>query len=198
VRLTYTSSPWTDQVPCDALMEIVNILQEGVWRQAATEYYGEKTKAQQNGKVGPQGVQSFLNRIIDQRLMEYDWRGSQGRFKKDDAWARITFRHQMSLEADILDALYEQKRQGAGQTAIIAAGNDFLRVISPNDWRALCSYEKLKAACERLEGCLDFPLFLGLLEPFSDLPKEVAALVNAPRPRGLTIPRRDGRMSQNR
>lgn len=169
-------------------MEVVTILQEGIWRQAATEYYNEKTKAKRNGKVGPQGVQSFLNRIIDERLSEYDWKGSQGRFRKDDAWARITFRHQMSLEADVLDALYEHKRQGASQTAIIVAGNEFLKLVSPNDWRALCSYEKLRAACERLEGCLDLPLFTGLLEPFSDLPEEVGNLVKSPRPRGRTIP----------
>jgi hypothetical protein len=177
-------------------MEIVTTLQEGVWRQAATEYYEQKTKAVRSGKVGPQGVQSFLNKIIDERMEEFDWKGSQGRFRKDDAWVRITFRHQMSLEADMLDALVENKRQGATQTAIIAATNDFLKLISPNDWRALCSAEKLTSACQRLEGCLDFPIFIGRLEPFSDLPKEVDALVSAPRPRGRTVPARDGHRSE--
>ena len=195
MRLTYTPAPWTDQVPCDALMELVGVFQEGLWRQAATEYFEEKTKAKQAGKVGPQGVQSFLNRIIDERMEENDWKGGQGRFTKEDAWARVTFRHQMSLEADLIDALYENKRQGASQTAIIAGANDFLRVVSPNDWRALCSDEKFKLACQRLDGCLDFPLFIGRLEPFSELPKEVAALVNAPRPRGRTVPVGEGKIS---
>ena len=67
MRLTYTRASWTDQIPCDALMEVAAILQEGVWRQAAVEFSSEKTKAIDAGKVGPQGVQSFLNRIIDER-----------------------------------------------------------------------------------------------------------------------------------
>ncbi len=177
-------------------MEVASLLQEGVWRQAAVQYHREKTDALHAGKVGPQGVQSFLNRIIDERMDQNDWKGSEGRYRKEDAWVRVTFRHQMSLGADILDALYEHRREGASQTAIIAARNDFLKVISPNDWRVLCSYEKLKSACERLEGCLDFPIFIGRLEPFSDLPKDVAALLASQRPRGRTIPARSGRLSE--
>lgn len=196
MRLTYTSTPWTDQVPCDALMEVAAILQEGVWRQAAVEFSREKTNATRAGKVGPQGVQSFLNRTIDERMDQNDWKGSQGRYRKEDAWVRITFRHQMSLEADLLDALYENKRQGASQTAIVAASNEFLKVISPNDWRALCSNEKLVAACRRMEGCLDFPLFIGRLEPFSDLPKDVTALLASQRPRGRTVPVHRGGLSE--
>jgi len=196
VRLTYTRAPWTDQIPCDALMEVTTILQEGVWRQAAVEFSREKTKAAAAGKVGPQGVQSFLNGNIDERMDQNDWKGNQGRYRKEDAWIRITFRHQMSLEADLLDALYENKRQGASQTAIVASGNDFLKIISPNDWRALCSYEKLKAACGRLEGCLDFPLFVGKLEPFSDLPKDVTTLLSSQRPRGRTVPVHRGRLAE--
>ncbi len=197
MRVTYTPAPWTNQVPCDALMELGTILQEGVWRQAAVEFYKEKTKATKAGKVGPQGVQAFLNRVVDERMEQNDWKGGQGRYRKEDAWVRLTFRHQMSLEADLLDALFENKREGASQTAIVAAGNEFLRTISPNDWRALCSYEKFVSACKRLEGCLDFPLFVGRLEPFSDLPKEVSRLLTSQRPRGRTVPAHRERLTED-
>jgi hypothetical protein len=63
---------------------------------------------------------------------------------------RVTFRHQMSLGSDIIDAIRAHHRAGMELVAIMAASRAFLNVISPNDAAVLTSYEKLKAEVDSL------------------------------------------------
>jgi hypothetical protein len=71
---------------------------------------------------------------------------------------------------------------------VFAASDRFLDVISPNDARALVSFEKLRREVRDLDGCLDIPLFIGRLEPSSELPAEVAAVLRDARPRDRFVP----------
>jgi hypothetical protein len=73
----------------------------------------------------------------------------------------VTFRHQMSLASDLLDALKVAAQEDAEQVAIMAASADALATISPNDQHALTSYEKLRRRCTTSTGCMDIPLCSG-------------------------------------
>ena len=188
MKLSLEAAPWTKVPPASQLGQVSLILGSDVWRQAAERYCEEKRAAQVSGIVGPMGVQPFLNAIIDDLMEENGWAGEDGRFTKDKVWVRVTFRHQMSLEADLLEALRVSKTEGINQTAVLAATNAFLGLISKNDARALCSYEKFRAECVKLDGALDFPLFIGKLEPHSRPGPDCQALLEGPRPRGKTVP----------
>jgi hypothetical protein len=93
----------------------------------------------------------------------------------------------MSLGSDLLEALRLVKREAVVEVAIFAASRRFLDVVTPNDANTVISFEKLTAACDELVGCLDFPLFLGLLEPGTDLPPEIEESLRRPRPRDLLL-----------
>ena len=188
MKLEYVRAPWTKAAISPRLEEVRQLLKGDIWRDAAVAFHDRKKEAQAKGKVGPQGIQRFLNDLIDETMEGAGWEGRDGRFRKDDTWVRITFRHQMSLEGDILEALRANKKEGAGQTAIIAASTDFLKLITPKDVHALCSFEKFRAKCLDLNGCLDFTLFIGRLDSGEALSSELMAVVRGPRPRGKTIP----------
>jgi len=188
VKLEYVPAPWTKAAFSPALAEVRELLDGDIWRDATVAFHDKKQQAQAKGKVGPQGIQRFLNDLIDSTMVEAGWEGEDGRFRKSDTWVRITFRHQMSLEGDILEALRANKKEGAIQTAIIAASTDFLKLITPKDVHALCSFEKFRAKCLDLNGCLDFTLFIGRLDSGETLSSELMAVVRGPRPRGKTIP----------
>ena len=72
--------------------------------------------------------------------------------RRNRPWLRITFRHQMSLGSDVVDALKVCRKGGMTEAAILAASDQFLDVISPNDARALVSYEKLRRENVRSRG----------------------------------------------
>src|SRR5437879_5100453 len=104
MKLEYVPAPWTKAVISPNLKEVRELLARDIWRDAAVAFRDKKKDAQAKGNVGPQGIQRFLNDLIDQTMAAADWEGEDGRFRKGDTWVRITFRHQMSLEGDILEA----------------------------------------------------------------------------------------------
>ena len=107
-----------------------------------------------HGQWLPKGVQPYLNRLLEARFAAAAWEGRDGRFRKEDTWVRVTFRHQMSLGADFLDAMRLAKKEGVGEVAICAATTTFLTLISPNDAKTLVSYEKLISLAAELHGVL--------------------------------------------
>lgn len=155
----------------------------GSWSEAATLYAAERSAKLGAGKRPPIGVQPSLNRVLSQQFEAAGWDGEGQRFLKGGVWLRVTFRHQMSLGSDIVDAL-KVIAKGDAQVAIIAAATtEFLRVISPNDYNALTSYEKIIAEVRDLEGALTAPVLIGRLRPASTLPPATASIVFGPRPR---------------
>lgn len=165
------------------MMQGVEIVGKGIWLEAATDFYAERLAALQAGRRPPMGIQKYLNRSLDRAFESADWGVHEGRYLSGDAWMRVTFRHQMSLGSDLIDALKVNKKEGVAQVAILAAPLSFLRIISPNDMHVLTSYEKLRLEVLALEGCLDIPLFVGKLTPSAGLPRDVEDFLTKKRPR---------------
>jgi hypothetical protein len=183
MKVALERAPWHGHHPGPLISEAVEIIGDGTWREAATEFYAERATRLRHGKQAPKGIQPFLNAVLRRRFESREWDTHRGRFLKDDTWVRVTFRHQMSLGSDFLDALKVTKREGAEHVAILAASRAFLGLISPNDADVLVSYEKLSLQTADLAGCMDIPLFIGRLEPKSTLPDEVAKAISGRRPR---------------
>jgi len=192
MRVGLLPASWCDNVPATTeLIEAISILADDVWREAAVEFYARRAAAIRNGRRAPKGMQSELNRVIKQRFEDSGWLNASGRFAKERTWVRVTFRHQMSLGSDFLDAARLCAREDFEQAAIFAAGSEFLRLISPNDAAALVSFEKLRAAMIDLEGVLDIPLVIGELSPCSKPPLDIETELHRDRPRDITIPDAD-------
>ncbi len=174
VRLVRPS--WHKSEPTSETIEGINLL-DGVWREATNLFIIQGELRRGLGKSEPLGIQPFLNDAILQRFMDAGWTGSEGRFFKEKTWLRITFRHQMSLGSDFYDAIRLPKAEDIEQCVILAADEDFLRVITPRDWRSLCSFSKLSAHLAQMEGSFDPPLFIGELKPSSALSQKAHGLV---------------------
>lgn len=174
-------APWFDGKPSSGLKEAVELL-DGAWLDAAMDWFTVTLSPGRSGS-GPKGLQPFINRVLESRFAAEGWFTHDGRFLKDDVWVRVTFRHQMSLGSDLIDALKVRNKENVQQVAILAASHEFLGIITPNDQNVLTSFEKLDMNVRDLEGCLDIPLFLGRLTPKTSLPAEVLKALRRTRPR---------------
>ena len=114
--------------------------------------------------------------------------GEAGYFTKADTWVRVTFRHQMSLGSDIIDAQKVCAKFGVKLAMILAADRDTLSIISPNDAGAIVSFEKLERAVFDLDGVIDIPLVYGKLTPMTHASWSVESQLLKERPRDVTVP----------
>jgi len=182
MRIEFINAPWfTGKISQEAIT--ASQLLDGIWREATNEYVAIRESRLQQGLREPKGFQAHLNRIIIDRFNEAGWDGEGGRFVKGATWIRITFRHQMSVGSDFLDALRVVRREDVQFAAICAAPLEILRVISPNDAAALTSFEKLNMLAASLDGVFDIPLVLGALVPQSSITSEVFEKLLSSRPR---------------
>lgn len=188
MRVKLQAAPWTSVPPTTELEEACAILSGGVWRDAAIAFYAQRSARIKRGLSAPKGIQAELNRTIESRFKAAGWDAMDGRFLKDSTWVRVTFRHQMSLGSDILDAARLHVKDGLAQVAILAAEGSFLRIITPNDAAVLVSFEKLKVAVAELDGVIQVPLMIGALSPISDLPADIAEELAKVRMRDRTVP----------
>lgn len=145
---------------------LVTVL-DGAWAEAATDYAAEWTAKRLAGRRGPVGVQKYLNSVLDRRFSEASWGAYQATYTQDQIWLRVTFRHQMSAGANILEALKAVVRYEYRIAIIAAATRDFLELISPADAPSLTSYEKLVAELDDLEGVINAPIAVASLTPSS-------------------------------
>ena len=183
MKVTLENPPWYEAETTTSARAGVELL-DGVWREAALEFHAIRELRLQNGGPEPKGVQKFLNKAIEGRFSEAGWEGSDGRFRRDDTWIRVTFRHQMSLGSDFLDAFWLSKKEGVSQCLILAAPLEFLRIITPNDADALVSFEKVMQKVALLNGIYDVPLILGSLSPYSAVARSIFDGLIGSRPRG--------------
>ena len=152
MRVGLLPASWYQEEPTSELVEACKILGDGAWREAAIAFYAKRAARLRRGRSAPKGMQSELNNVIDSRFYDAGWIGSDGRFVKGSTWVRVTFRHQMSLGSDFIDAAKVCAKEGCTQAAILAGESDWLRLVSPNDWRALVSFEKVRIAAAELQG----------------------------------------------
>ena len=126
MKVRLESAPWVSAPPNMELEEACAILSDGVWREAAVAFYAERSARLKRGLSAPKGIQAELNRTIEARFRAASWDAMEGRFLKNSTWVRVTFRHQMSLGSDILDAARLHVKDGLSQVAILAAESSFL------------------------------------------------------------------------
>lgn len=189
MRTRLVAPPWGAPRLTPEAQDMVETLADNVWGEAAVSFYASRDALLRAGRRAPKGMQKTLNNVIQQRLTSSGWEGDSGYFFKGRTWVRVTFRHQMSLGSDIIDALKVCRKEGMELAVILAAGAETLKVISPNDCNALVSFEKLRNEVFDLDGALDIPLVIGELIPSSTPPQAIVDELRKERLRDMTVPR---------
>ena len=188
MKVRLFSAPWIHNELTHETKEAVEIIGDNIWRDASIKFAAERDFKQREGKNAPKGMQRFLNEILNERFNSSGWFADSGYYFKEKTWVRITFRHQMSLGSDILDAIKVCKKEGMEQAIILAANRSTLQLISPNDANALVSFEKLQSEIWSLNGALDIPLIIGELSPFTSASVDIDNELRKSRPRDITVP----------
>ena len=180
--------PWCKPDLTEETIEAITLIEDDVWKEASIRFSAERDAKIKSGKSAPKGMQRYLNEVLVERFTSNGWDGDAGYFYKNKTWVRITFRHQMSLGSDFLDALKVCKLEGMEQALILAANRKTLDLISPNDAAAIVSFEKLEREIISLNGVIDIPLLIGELTPSSSASNDVNRELEKARPRDITIP----------
>ena len=186
VRLV--SVPWIVPDLTEEAKEAIDIIGSDIWKDASIQFYAERDAKIKAGKSAPKGMQRYLNQVLAERFEANGWYGDSGYFFKEHTWIRITFRHQMSLGSDIIDAIKVCKKEGMELAIILAANRETLKIVSPNDAAALVSFEKLQKEILSLDGALDIPLIIGELIPMTSASKDVNDELRKDRPRDIFVP----------
>ena len=180
--------PWCKPNLTEETIEALELIEKDVWKEASIRFSAERDTKLKSGKSAPKGMQRYLNEVLVERFTSKGWEGTAGYFYKNKTWVRITFRHQMSLGSDILDAIKVCKIEGMEQAVILAANRRTLDLISPNDAAAIVSFEKLEREILGLNGALDIPLLIGELTPSSSASQDINRELKKARPRDITVP----------
>lgn len=168
--------------------EAIDIIADNLWADSATQFYSERDAKLRMGKRAAKGMQATLNKVLVEKFTSRDWYAEAGYFMKGDTWVRVTFRHQMSLGSDIIDAQKVCAKFGIKLAMILAADRMTLNIISPNDAAALVSFEKLEREIMDLEGVIDIPLVYGKLTPLTHASRAIENQLLKDRPRDITLP----------
>lgn len=188
MKVQLFAPPWGAPRMTDEGQEAVNIMADNVWADASVRFYAERDAKVRMGKRAPKGMQGILNRLLVEKFEANGWDADAGYFVKNATWVRVTFRHQMSLGSDIIDAQKVCARSGISLAMILAADRATLGTISPNDAAALVSFEKLQRAILDLDGVIDIPLVYGKLTPLTHASQAVERQLLKERPRDRTVP----------
>ena len=184
------ASPWVKTQKTVETEEAIELLKDDVWKEASVLFAAEREAKMKFNKSASKGMQRYLNDVIIKKFTSNGWIGEAGYFFKEKTWVRVTFRHQMSLGSDILDAIKVCKKEGIQQALILAANRRTLDLISPNDAAALVSFEKLEREILNLNGALDIPLLYGELSPASSASNDINVELRKARPRDISIPQK--------
>lgn len=188
MRTRLLASPWVKIQRTTETAEAIELLKDDVWKDASVLFAAEREAKIRSNKTAPKGMQRYLNEVITKRFTSNGWSGEAGYFFKKRTWVRVTFRHQMSLGSDILDAIKVCKKEGIQQAVILAANRHTLHMISPNDAAAIVSFEKLEREIINLDGALDIPLLYGELTPLSSASNDINNELRKARPRDVSVP----------
>lgn len=197
MKLKIITSPWSKPIMTKELQEAAEIIGDNVWKDASIRFYAVRKAKINNGKSAPKGMQKYINEILDEKFQKAGWEGSSGYYFKNKTWIRITFRHQMSLGSDFINALKVCRKEGMELAVIIAANKETLKIISPNDAGAIISFEKLLNEMMSLNGVIDIPLIIGELEPLTQVPSGIYNEILKERPRDISIPTNTLKDSKN-
>lgn len=190
MRTQLFAPPWGMPEITPEASEATDIIADNVWADASTQFYAERDAKIRMGKRAAKGMQGTLNKILVTKFTNHDWDAEAGYFIKGNTWVRVTFRHQMSLGSDLIDAQKVCAKSGIKLAIILAADRQTLDLISPNDAGAIISFEKLQAAVLDLAGVIDIPLVYGKLTPYTHASRAIERQLQKDRPRDVTVPQR--------
>lgn len=188
MRVRFVAPPWGAPKVTKEVEEAVEAIGDDVWADSCVRFYAQRDAKIRVGKRAPKGMQGTLNEVIADKLFAKGWEGDLGYYVKGCTWVRVTFRHQMSLGSDIIDAIKVCKKEGMELAVILAASREALDVISPNDAGALTSFEKLQSEIWSLDGAIDIPLLIGELSPMTAPSQIISDELRKSRPRDRTVP----------
>ncbi len=188
MKLKIVAAPWSVPSLTKEFQEAIEIIGDDVWKDASIRFYATREAKLNNGKPAPKGMQKFINELFDEKFEKAGWDGDSGYYFKNKTWIRITFRHQMSLGSDFINALKVCKKEGIELAVIIAANRETLNIISPNDAGALVSFEKLLNEMMTLDGVTDIPLMIGELTPLTQASQGINQEILKERPRDISVP----------
>lgn len=188
MRLKLYKPEWSDARVTNELIEASSIISDNLWKDAAVEFMAEREIKMKQGKPAPKGMQKHLNSILVKKFNDKGWLGSAGYFYKNKTWVRITFRHQMSIGSDIIDAIKVCKLEKMETAVIIAANRSTLEIITPNDAAAVISFEKLNSEVQGLKNVIDIPLLIGELSKLTSASKEIENELKKERKRDVSTP----------
>ena len=182
------SAPWYKGEMTQEAAEAIAIISDDVWKEASILFSAERSARLSQNMSAPKGMQKYINSVLMRKFSEKDWICGAGYFVKGKTWIRVTFRHQMSLGSDILDAVKVCKKNDMEMAVILAANLNTLKIISPNDAPALVSFEKLEREIYDLEGAIDIPLIIGELTPHTSASSDINEILRKDRSRDITVP----------
>lgn len=188
MKVTLFAPPWGSPTMTPEAIEALDIIGDDLWAKASLAFYAKRSAKIASRARAPKGMQRTLNEILVRKFEDCGWDADSGYFMKGDTWIRITFRHQMSLGSDLIDAQKVCARSGVKLAIILAADLQTLRTISPNDAAAIVSFEKLQNAIIDLNGVIEIPLLYGRLTPLSHPSHNIEKELYLDRPRDTTIP----------
>lgn len=188
MKLKIIAAPWSTPKLTKEFQEAIEIIGDDLWKDASIKFYAAREAKVNNGKPAPKGMQKFINELLDEKFEAAGWDGDSGYYFKNKTWIRITFRHQMSLGSDFINALKVCKKEGVELAVIIAANRETLNIISPNDAGALVSFEKLLNEMMSLDGVVDIPLMVGELTPLTQASQGINKEILKERPRDISVP----------
>ena len=188
MKVRLVAPPWGVPAITKEAEEAIEAIGDDVWAKSCIRFYAERDAKIRTGKRAPKGMQGTLNKIIADKMFEREWEGDLGYYVKERTWVRVTFRHQMSLGSDIIDAIKVCRKEGMELAIILAANRKTLDAISPNDAGALISFEKLQSEIWSLDGAVDIPLLIGELSPMTAPSQIITDELLKSRPRDKTVP----------
>ena len=187
MKVRLVAPPWGAPPVTKEAQEAVEILGDDVWAESSVRFYADREAKLKAGKRAPKGMQATLNSVIEEKFLQAGWEGDSGYYFKGRTWIRVTFRHQMSLGSDIVDAIKVCKKEGMKLAIILAANRETLSIVSPNDVNALTSFEKVQSEVLSLDGAIDIPLVIGELSPQSAPSRVIEDEIRKGRPRDVTV-----------
>lgn len=168
----------TKQLP-SSFLDSINDELHSIWANAASAFFARHVALNSLPSKQPKGVQAFINECLEETLPEYGWEGGDGRFIKNGVWLRITFRNQMSIGSDFMDALLLAHRENVEALIIAAPSMDFARVITPKDVNSIVTYEKLEEYFARANPLFQIPLAIGRLEAAGNLSPDIQRVLKS-------------------
>lgn len=188
MRVRLFAPPWGNQALTEEAQEAIAIIGDDVWKEASIRFFAVRDAKIRAGQSAPKGMQKYLNEVLYEKFVGNGWEGEAGYYFKNETWIRITFRHQMSLGSDIVDAIKVCKIEKMKIALILAASRKTLTVISPNDAAALVSFEKLQNEIISLNGAIDIPLVYGELTTMTSASQDINDELLKGRPRDVSVP----------